>query len=68
MFESFSPIVASQPQIAKGDLRECLDALISKADARIQSEQDPNRRRKLNRLVRRLTARLARAILAEVAR
>lgn len=53
------------PQIAQGNTRECLDALITQADARAQAEQTPERRRKINRLVRYLTMRLARAILRE---
>ena len=57
--------ILTPPQIAIGDLRECLSALIAKAEARALLEKDPARRRKHNRLVRYLTLRLARAIIAE---
>jgi hypothetical protein len=56
------------PTIARGNVRECLAALLEKAIARELADRDPQRRARLGRLVRYLTQRLARRILREYGR
>lgn len=53
--------------IARGNTRECLDALIAKAEQRALLEPNLEKRHKHARLIRSLTVRLARAILREKA-
>lgn len=56
------------PIAARGNLRECLTALIVKAESQHEIETNPTRRAKLARLIRWLTHCLARCIMAEAGR
>ena len=63
-----NPLTEKQaPTLARGNARECLDALIAQAEWRALLEHDPERKRKHALIVRRLTIWLARAILRETA-